>query len=1061
VIIRSGSAKRRILEAQGFISRTLPSGQGGALTLIGASREAVRRLVIARETPASVFYNTHTLYSFALELAHPELAKRGLVPASPSVLFAVAARIVFRLENEKQLAELSELADKPGLPRAVLRSLTELRMAGVFEGQQLPKALGALLQAYVLELANDAVADRAQVYALATERLAAQGLSSAVLCLDVQANSACERSFLTALRLATAASSFCLVAPSFEALPFSDTNPCEDVDASLNLAQALFTSNATNEVAPSLSILSAPGESRECIEIARAILARAGKGAAFESMAVLLRSPVAYRPHVEEAFRRAEIPAYFSRGAREPHPAGRALLALLRCKQESLSAARFSEYLSLGQVPTVAETLASQQRWVKPEALDDDAQARGDFLSAPETESDDALETAEAAAPERVRAPRGWERLIVAASVVGGLKRWDERLTGHAHSLLLRAKETESETAKEALARDAASIDHLKLFALPILAHLEALPTAATWSVWALQLEVLARQTLRQPESVLGVLAELAPLGEVGPISLREVYAALEPRLSETPASSRMRPQGAVYVGSIDDARGLSFETVFVPGLAEKSFPGRIHEDPLLPDDVRALVSKDLATSSERAQVERCMLQMAASAAEKEFFAVYPRIDLETARPKTPSFYALELVRAKEGVLIGFDELAARAREATHVRLGWPAPKDPKTAIDACEHDLSALERVLYAPESESVGYARYLLLENENLSRALRARARRWSIPKWTASDGLVAVGTLGKEALAPHQIAARSYSATAMQNYASCPYKFYLQAILRLAPRRTPEAIEELDALSKGSMTHETQFKLLVQLRAQKMLPLLPEMLDAAFELLDAAALEIEAHYRSELAPAIERVWQDAMAAIRADLREWLRLMAREQDFVPTYFELAFGLTENKDDRDPRSQDAALVLENGLQLRGSIDLVEVNREGQMRATDHKTGRVRATDGQVIKGGELLQPVFYGLALEVLLKGKVLGGRLAYCTHQGGFQNIDFPLDGIARAAGKLVVTTLNDALKEGMFPAAPAADACKYCDYRAVCGPYEELRAKKKAKGPLKALKVLRDHA
>ena len=41
-----------------------------------------------------------------------------------------------------------------------------------------------------------------------------------------------------------------------------------------------------------------------------------------------------------------------------------------------------------------------------------------------------------------------------------------------------------------------------------------------------------------------------------------------------------------------------------------------------------------------------------------------------------------------------------------------------------------------------------------------------------------------------------------------------------------------------------------------------------------------------------------------------------------------------------DPRSVPEALRLDNGMQLSGSIDLVERHQSGLMRATDHKTGR-------------------------------------------------------------------------------------------------------------------------
>ena len=68
-------------------------------------------------------------------------------------------------------------------------------------------------------------------------------------------------------------------------------------------------------------------------------------------MAVFLRTPQHYLGLLEHALARAGVPAYFDRGTRRPDPAGRAFLALLSCAIEGLSARRFDEYLSLGQVP--------------------------------------------------------------------------------------------------------------------------------------------------------------------------------------------------------------------------------------------------------------------------------------------------------------------------------------------------------------------------------------------------------------------------------------------------------------------------------------------------------------------------------------------------------------------------------------------------------------------------------------------------------------------------------------------------------------------------------------
>ena len=54
-----------------------------------------------------------------------------------------------------------------------------------------------------------------------------------------------------------------------------------------------------------------------------------------------------------------------------------------------------------------------------------------------------------------------------------------------------------------------------------------------------------------------------------------------------------------------------------------------------------------------------------------------------------------------------------------------------------------------------------------------------------------------------------------------------------------------------------------------------------------------EVADRYHDDLAPAIERVWLDGIAAIGADLREWLRRASLDDSgFVPRHFELSFGL-------------------------------------------------------------------------------------------------------------------------------------------------------------------------
>ncbi|CAN5139580.1 hypothetical protein BH09MYX1_BH09MYX1_05430 [soil metagenome] len=667
------------------------------------------------------------------------------------------------------------------------------------------------------------------------------------------------------------------------------------------------------------------------------------------------------------------------------------------------------------------------------------------------------------ATPDPLRAPQHWERLLVDAAVIGGIDRWKRRIDGLDKRLVLdaaHARQKGLDGAEVRANRDRESLASLRGFALPLLEQLATLPEAALWGEWIESLSVLASRALRRPERVQRVLSELAPMATVGDVGIAEVRIVLERRLLELVEPPAPLRYGRVFVGAPDDARGLAFDVVFIPGLAEKTFPQKVTEDAILPDAARSAISPRLSTNAVRTADERLALRLAVGAADREITASYPRVDLQQSRPRTPSFYALELLRAAEGTLPGFDDLARRAQQTTQTRIGWPAPNDERDAIDEAEYDLAILERLEGRPEAETNGAARYLLGANEHLRRALRFRAERWAKKKWWPSDGLVDPRPEAKVALAAHALGARSFSPTALQNFAACPYRFVLQAILRLAPREERASLEELDALQKGSIFHETMYELFVALREKHLLPLTEARFEEARTILDQTMTRVSAHYEEELAPAIERVWDDAMAQIKADAAEALRKLVGDEEWTPTSFELSFGLPDRREQQDPASIDDPAKLDCGITLRGSIDLVEESRlSGAVRATDFKTGKVRASDDTVIGGGKTLQPVLYALVLEKLLPTKKIeGGNLYYATSVGRYQRFTVPLDAEARQSAQMVADVVGGAITQGFLPAAPGKDECMWCDYRAVCGPYEEQRTKQKPQKPLEKLIALR---
>lgn len=1077
---------RRIARARVWLEARQP---GEEVLIVGASLDAANELVrrVVSEKGAAFGWHRLTLPQLAAVAARPALTLRGVVPLSRIGTHAVAARVVHRMQKEGGLGRFGAVAGTPGFPRALAEVIAELRLARL-EADIVSGAapdLAPLLAVYDTELLAAGLTDWAGVLEIAAgaadggERDNLIGLPT--LLLDVTVGSEAELAFVQAL----AARSPELLAT----LPASDeasvtrmarglAADIENIDAAAaesgalsNLQRRLFSED-TNAVPLSadegVDVFSAPGEGRECVEVARRVLALARGGMPFDSMAVLLRSPEAYRANLKEAFNRAGIPAHFVRGSIRPDPAGRAFCALLKCAAEGLSARRFAEYLSLGQVPDAGPEgkppppAPSADRWATPDS-ELMVPLSADYEQLREIEQDETNSDPPEDSPVRngqLRAPRRWERLLVDAAVIGGRERWRRRLDGLANDLRLRLEEAD-EAEAENLARMLDDLIAFSGYTLPLIEALDELPNASSWGEWLDRLTALATRALRNPDRVLALLAELAPMGPVGPVTLSEVLAVMEQLLLEVSVPPSPQRYGHIFVGPSEAARGLSFAAVFVVGVAERMFPRKIVEEPLLLDSARERITDRLQTNQARLANERLAMALSVGAAERQICFSYPRLDLDQARPRVPSFYAIEALRAAEGVLPDFATLARRAETATNARLGWPAPANVAEAIDDAEYDLALLERIS-AHGDERPGSARYLVTANRYLARALRNRFQRWR-RNWTSSDGLVSESQTVQKLMAAHRLGARSYSPTALQDYARCPYRFFLRSIQGLVPREVPEGIDELHPLQRGSLFHDAQFELLARLRAQGLLPVRAGNLEEAWCNLDGVLAEVAARYHDDLAPAIERVWQDGISTIRADLREWLRRASEDDSgYMPWRFELSFGLAHRLErrHRDPDSVPDPVPLDCGIQLRGSIDLVERHPSGTVRVTDHKTGKLDGKTDEIVRGGKSLQPLLYALAAEKLLAGeaRVVEGRLYFCTANGGFTERAVVLNDNSREFAMHISDEIGAALQRPFLPAAPESRGCDYCDYRVVCGPYEELRVAGKPQERLDGLQLVR---
>jgi hypothetical protein len=1135
-LIESSSAPLRLQEARAFVETHAARGD---VWLVGASRGAVDDLAraIAAQAGATVGVHRFSLTQLALHLAGPVLASQGLAPVTYLGSEAVAARATFDAQKDEALQYFAPVARTPGFPRALARTLQELRLARVTPDRlgRLPLGgadLAGLLERFDEQFATASAADRATLFDAATRallpaeagshgegsggfRLQAEGL----LLLDVPIDSAVEFAFIKALlgyAAPNAAPRASRLAPRvLVTVPFGDVATLQALatlglepevleqkgDSDLvALRRYLFAKSeppertATGEV----RFFSAPGEGRECVEIARRILQEARNGVPLDEIAIFLRSPQRYVGLLEAALRRA-IPdddgrprAWFDRGTLRPAAAGRAFLSILDCACEGLSARRFAEYLSLGQVPRQTES-ARSSALVLADAEEPPASGPYRFLTA--AADDEALQeppAAEDAPPDgdpvegTLPQPWKWESLIVESSVIGGdPARWKRRLGGleQTYEIQLAAELTQDalQDSPKALriARDLQGLRHLRRFALPIIETLAEWPSQARWGDWLRRFAELGPAVLRQPgrDHVLSALKQLIPMADIGPISLGEARAVLAETLRNFQARPPNSRYGRVFVGSPHQARGRTFRVVFVAGLAERMFPQRPHEDPMLLDrEMRAPLGAGLVQQEDRARTERLLLRLAVGAPSERLWLSYPRIEVGESRPRVPSFYALDVMRAITGRIPQPHQLQESAAAEGGAGLAWPAPALPADAIDDFEHDLSVLRLLLQVEPRASVrGHAHYLLRLNESLKRSVIARWGRGR-SQWTPSDGLTRVTGATREMLEQQRLGARPYSLSALQKYAACPYQFLLSAIHRLEPPPDIEPLQKLDPLTRGSIFHEAQARFFRALRDQGRLPVAAADVPTALATLDRVIADVAARYEDQLAPACDRVWRDEIAGIARDLRVWARRMAAaESPWVPAYFEFAFGLQDDEHQRDPASVPDPVLVDGRFKLRGSVDLIEARREAglpaeasakaggasrdELRITDHKTGRKRTTDKTIIGGGAVLQPLLYSMAVETALGKRVVGGRLYYCTSVGGFDDsTQVRLDDTTRRIGLEALEIVDRAIELGFLPAAPAERACTWCDFLPVCGPDEERRVRHKSPERLGDLEALR---
>ena len=509
-----------------------------------------------------------------------------------------------------------------------------------------------------------------------------------------------------------------------------------------------------------------------------------------------------------------------------------------------------------------------------------------------------------------------------------------------------------------------------------------------------------------------------------------------------------MREEGKVRVVSAEQAIDLGCEHLFLLGTSESSFAGVSEGYSLHTDPAKSL------------QRQRVVFQQLLSLPSQSLTVSYTALDSK-AQAMQPSPFVTELER-----LFPADSLRRESYEIGRLQfLDEPcSPREQRLAAmtTASEGESQGLKQVIAQSSSEKAA----VLLNNSGLI------VDRWMSETHGSGEGIIASDS-AKQFLQKQFGPEHHWSASQLELYANCPYKFFARYVLKAIP--FDESRFDIDHRRRGSLLHDAMVEFHTALMEKlgtgdKLSDLPPSTIREALR----DAISLAGHRRSlpnhEIALAeIELTetlaWADLYPEqyqkFDAALNKQLTL---DEPLKPRFFEARFGPSRTngseEEVEDSISTDQAYTLElpNGerLLLIGKIDRIDVGKVGDQTLfgiVDYKTGKVGKTKQDQISSGTKLQLALYALAAEELFFAQEDAKLLAagyWEIKKNGFQGLEkietaHVSDGVVEATDDWQATLdtvrqrvgeMVTGIRQGEFPVYNSDENCgQTCEFKTIC--------------------------
>jgi ATP-dependent helicase/DNAse subunit B len=511
---------------------------------------------------------------------------------------------------------------------------------------------------------------------------------------------------------------------------------------------------------------------------------------------------------------------------------------------------------------------------------------------------------------------------------------------------------------------------------------------------------------------------------------------AAEAGLARTP-----RGPGRVRVLSAALARGLEAPVVLVMGLGERSFPQLTAPEPFFDEPERQSFRQaglDFLCVGDLMPDEMLLFYQVVTRARRQLVLSYPAVD-EKGQALLPSSFLT-------AILACFRPGAVRVERRQMLIDRYE--KDPPLCPP--EHRVQVAS-ALAAGAGGAAGLPADLAA---NLSAAATMIRLRQHAPEFNPYDGMLrhpaAIATVG-QMFGPGRI----FSPTALEDYVTCPFRFFLRHVLRLEPLEEPS--EDIEVTRRGQAFHRALARLHTQLQSLGITQP-TEAVDEQVQFQLGQA--IKEYVDRAPSPASKKLWEleghrlrRSAARYRSHWTEFVEpWRERQVEPQPYRFEVDFGLPtgEGSAPTKPliiRSDDVE------VHISGRIDRVDTAPLPDgigFWIIDYKTGRGSHYTSTDLSDFRRLQLTLYALAVEeVLLAGqqaRPLG--LAYWLVTDVGPKIVLPARGQVvwldetnrwrqiRERLQAWVVTLVANIRQGRFPLKPRDQDCTAtCDFAQIC--------------------------